>query len=363
MKKVLLFVVLFVGLIQVNAQQTISENFGNTSTNVSIASHTNYQNANLTFSGTGDVRNSLSSGVTGSNDANVLLNSSGEHITISGFFSNANCTSIQVNFSLRKSSNAEDGTGFGVSYSTDGSTFTSIGSPSISTGSGTTQNYVSYSLTLNSPPSGIVAFKFENTVGSEQFRLDAFEIVGMGTDCLLPVELSNISIQAKNNAAELTWTTAQEINNDYFAVQHSTDAREFTTIGEVAGAGNSSESLDYSFVHKTPAQGMNYYRLQQFDFDGHSTYHEVLSVNFDRKGEVSIYPNPAKENITVALKKEFANNGIVEVISQTGKVVVTQALAAQTIAQSINTADLAAGIYFVRIINGNEVITKRFVKK
>ncbi|MBC7651633.1 MAG: T9SS type A sorting domain-containing protein, partial [Deinococcales bacterium] len=87
----------------------------------------------------------------------------------------------------------------------------------------------------------------------------------------------------------LQWLTANEVNNDYFNVQFSNDGSNgWTTIGKVnAGNGN------YSFLHTSPVFGSNYYRLQQVDKDGRTSYSEVRMVQFGSTPSIAkLYPNP-----------------------------------------------------------------------
>ncbi|MFN8164583.1 MAG: hypothetical protein U0X76_00020 [Bacteroidia bacterium] len=95
----------------------------------------------------------------------------------------------------------------------------------------------------------------------------------------LPVEL--ISFSGKNNHGknDLSWTTASEINNDHFDVERSRDAINFETIGRVIGNGNSTTIIDYAFTDEQPLPGKNYYRLNQFDYDGSTTFTSTIVLN------------------------------------------------------------------------------------
>ncbi len=52
----------------------------------------------------------------------------------------------------------------------------------------------------------------------------------------------------EQNSIRLQWSTATEINNDYFTVERSIDGNTFETIGIVEGAGNSSTTHNYQFT-------------------------------------------------------------------------------------------------------------------
>jgi hypothetical protein len=96
----------------------------------------------------------------------------------------------------------------------------------------------------------------------------------------LPIRLTDFTASRQDNTALLQWQTAQEENTREFLVQRSPDGTTFSTIGSVAAAGNSSITLNYSFVDGSPVAGNNYYRLEEVDQDGYTTYTSVRLLNF-----------------------------------------------------------------------------------
>ena len=125
------------------AQSSYTETMGDVSGIVNIPVH---EAANafdidlLTYSGSGDVRNSAAStgypGASGS--ANVLLNAQFEDLVITGLTPNQACVSMTLTFGIRKSRNNENGSGFAAEYSLDGGgSWTSAGTFTLPTGAGT----------------------------------------------------------------------------------------------------------------------------------------------------------------------------------------------------------------------------------
>jgi len=88
----------------------------------------------------------------------------------------------------------------------------------------------------------------------------------------LPVELLAMNVVESNNQVNISWSTASEHNNNFFAIERSSDGANFEEIGTVQGAGNSSVKKNYSFVDKKIVNGQFYYRLSQIDFDGSTKY-------------------------------------------------------------------------------------------
>lgn len=77
-----------------------------------------------------------------------------------------------------------------------------------------------------------------------------------------------------------------------------------------------------------------------------------------------IYPNPAIDKITVEYADELIDMIRLEIISASGKKVYMEQLSSdQQIYETININELPAGLYFVRIVKANQVITGKFIKR
>jgi hypothetical protein len=97
----------------------------------------------------------------------------------------------------------------------------------------------------------------------------------------LPVELLSFSVKIENKNAVLNWTTASEINCDYFAVQKSSDSKNWVEIGKVSGKGTTNFVSEYNFSDKNPLSGISYYQLRQIDLNGESEYFGPLTVQYN----------------------------------------------------------------------------------
>jgi hypothetical protein len=112
----------------------------------------------------------------------------------------------------------------------------------------------------------------------------------------LPIELLKFEVQPVNGVVELTWETVTERNNSYFEIERSRDGEEFTSIGKIAGAGNSQLKRNYNFTDTYPMGGLAYYRLVQVDFDGRVKYSNVLRVEVVLAFTIMLSPNPFTGN-------------------------------------------------------------------
>jgi hypothetical protein len=170
----------------------------------------------------------------------------------------------------------------------------------------------------------------------------------------LPILLTDFTASRQDNAAFLQWQTAQEENTREFLVQRSPDGTIFSTIGSVAAAGNSSVTLDYSFVDGSPVNGNNYYRLEEVDLDGYTTYTPVRLLNFSSSTRRLIwYPTGYK---TAAVSLLPGSNECYTLTDAAG----------QTLRQGqlsdgkTDISGLPAGLYIVKVLTatGQPLTTK-----
>jgi len=120
---------------------------------------------------------------------------------------------------------------------------------------------------------------------------------------LLPILLTNFDVQQNGQAIEFNWTTASEINNDYFEIEYSYDGKNFNPLVWTEGAGTTTKEHDYTITVTNchDITGLVYFRLKQTDFDGKSSYSDVKILQISgNDNNLFIYPNPANTTITIA---------------------------------------------------------------
>ena len=116
----------------------------------------------------------------------------------------------------------------------------------------------------------------------------------------LPIVLLQFSAKPKNDFVEVEWTTASELNNDYFTVEKSPDGNEWTVAKIIEGAGSSTSPLSYAYTDHHPFPATSYYRLKQTDFDGTSSYSNPVAVKLKNIFPITVYPNPTSGEVIVS---------------------------------------------------------------
>lgn len=176
---------------------------------------------------------------------------------------------------------------------------------------------------------------------------------------VLPVSLTGFTATANGNSVLLRWNTQQESNNRGFAIQHSADGQQWTDIGFVAGAGNSSTPLSYTFTHNTPLNGLNYYRLAQQDFDGQTSLSDIATASISSNRFFTISNNPGNGIYNINMP---AGNEVLElqVIDASGKMIISRRTRSGN--QLVDLGKHAPGGYWLRIKKGNETATVQLIK-
>jgi hypothetical protein len=130
----------------------------------------------------------------------------------------------------------------------------------------------------------------------------------------LPVEILYFNGVSKGENNYLFWSTATENNTSYFNLQKSRDGETWTTISTINAAGNSTTQIDYNLTDYKVEPIINYYRLQQYDFDG--VYEEFNPISIDNTNGTKIIVKLLNlQGQEISLEKTVATGIYIEVYS------------------------------------------------
>ena len=185
----------------------------------------------------------------------------------------------------------------------------------------------------------------------------------------LPLDLTKFEGKQVGKQIELNWTTAQELNNDRFEIERSVDGVHYSAVGSVPSKFHtSSVNTDYVFTDPIPVNGINFYRLKEFNIDGNFTYSTIIAVKFDNPviSIVTINPNPATTLLNILCNANEATPVTCNFYNSEGRIVRSIATnftkGPNTIPADVSA--LAAGIYFIVLRRPNERIAEaKFVKE
>ena len=189
----------------------------------------------------------------------------------------------------------------------------------------------------------------------------------------LPIHLLTFAASQSDNTVNITWTTATEVNNDYFSVERSTDGISYEVIATVKGAGNSETELDYKITDNSPVAGVAYYRLSQTDFDGTTKSFAPVAVNFTPQitstfAVEKLYPTAFTSSFSVQFMCDNTVDITVELYSMNGSLVkqdMMHCVKGSNQYEFTNNLNLQPGIYVLNLIDANSghKVTEKVIKQ
>jgi hypothetical protein len=178
---------------------------------------------------------------------------------------------------------------------------------------------------------------------------------------ILPITLLEFNGEIIQEGIKTHWITAQEQNNDYFQLKRSSDLINWQIIATIDGAGNSNTQREYEYIDNGPSLGMNYYELDQIDYDGQRKTSERISFDIKYEDSFLLYPNPvSNEVIHIRGPLEFLKS--IQVNTIEGK--FAQALEYNKLGEITGAEKLQRGVYIVKITRtDNKEIFIKLIKE
>lgn len=213
------------------------------------------------------------------------------------------------------------------------------------------------------PPTGTVATG-ANTVSSVVVPAADFFKAWTLVDYLtpLPIELLSNEVICDNNHVIVKWSTASETNNNFFTIEKSIDGTNFVSIGTVAGSGNTTNVMNYSFIDYNAFAGTSYYRLKQTDYNGDSKTFGIITSQNCNSGSVNVNAfNDQTGNISIVIDSDITADYTATLVDALGKQISAKALKVEEGNNTfkMDVTGVNAGIYFISIENGKEKTTKK----
>lgn len=174
----------------------------------------------------------------------------------------------------------------------------------------------------------------------------------------LPIELLSFDAMRTGNVVDVRWSTATEINNEWFDVERSRNGEEFASIGRVAGAINSQSTLHYAYVDANPLGGTSFYRLRQTDLDGTTTTSNVVAVQFGSGTRPLVLIGAGEELI---VQHGFSAGSALRLFDASGRLVFEGQVPADG-AFTLDLSTLGRGAYVLHVMDGLGSATGRFVR-
>lgn len=183
---------------------------------------------------------------------------------------------------------------------------------------------------------------------------------------ILPLNNFNLRGRWSGNTAELNWTYEDLPLGSRFDVETSSDAVHYAAVGSVA----KGQSSDYSFKYNP--SGNLYYRIKGIENTGSVKFSNV--VRLFRSGSsgngalqiVKLYPNPVKDNLSIAFNAPAKGTANYAITTASGQVVWSKK---EELAFSGNynitesVAALKPGSYIFTVVMSGAKASQAFIKQ
>jgi hypothetical protein len=175
-----------------------------------------------------------------------------------------------------------------------------------------------------------------------------------------PVKYLSFLAHQSGSSVKLIWETTDEVNNNYFDVQRSSNGKDFVSIGRVNGASSESYINQYSILDNQPLYGTNYYRLVQYDLDGASSLSNIVTAGIAGKVAIKISPNPSDKDFSVSI--DAVSDASLQIIDLHGAVFASVDNVHPGEASKIG-ASLSPGVYVLKISVDQNTYFEKIVKE
>jgi hypothetical protein len=178
----------------------------------------------------------------------------------------------------------------------------------------------------------------------------------------LAAELQSFDAAADGDAIAVNWSVASETNNDYFALQRSTDNNDhWLDIARIAGRGTASSGATYAYDDQNVISGHRYtYRLVSVQLDGASSILSTADVDFGPGAAAAAadfhllgnYPNPFNPTTTIRYEALHDAEIMLEVFALDGRKLATLVdgfVEAGYHEVTFDGTSLGTGVYFARL--------------
>lgn len=185
---------------------------------------------------------------------------------------------------------------------------------------------------------------------------------------ILPVKLISFDAERKNKDAIINWKVAEEINMKGYELERADNNNTYRSVTFLP-AHNDLKNVSYSytdvnaFANSTNIQ----YRLKQIDNDGKVEYSKIISLRAASAFNNVSFANPFNGSLHMQLNLSNPSQVKINVYDMKGALVGSEKPASYSATSNSidvkSTIDLKAGMYFVKIIVGNEVYNYKVIKQ
>lgn len=213
---------------------------------------------------------------------------------------------------------------------------------------------------------GNSAFPYAVVNSSGQIYMElppnSYSIWVQGALTVLPARILSFDAKAQEKRVTLNWKISDNEEVASFEIERGENAGSFNKIKTVTASNQTGDAV-YSVVDDQPKLNSSmFYRLKMQLKNGSYQYSDLRMIRINgNKIQITLKQTEIGDQLRFFISNESST--LAEVVNNKGQVVVSKNLGANTAEQTINVSSLSTGIYYLRVTNGTEVNTVKFIKR
>ncbi len=172
--------------------------------------------------------------------------------------------------------------------------------------------------------------------------------------------------EANGKQVSLNWSVAGYMAHQGYTIEHAIDGQQFTVLDKIQPTQLRGEEAYFSYTHKQPVAGINYYRVQYTESSGEMHRSEVIAVALGANSDAYrlVYPNPisgiAKLQLPDATKVFH-----MQLLDAGGRIVCVANGLSAMLNEALNKAlpSIPAGVYMLHCRSTDQVFYQKILKQ
>ena len=181
-------------------------------------------------------------------------------------------------------------------------------------------------------------------------------------ECPLPLNWLSFEATKTTSGSLLTWSTASELNTEYFIVEYASDGKNFKELSRIKALGNSYNS--YVYEDLVERRNTKYYRIVQYDTDGLSSKSEIKQLAYEDPQPV-LFPTIHQGEFSISIPADTTYFKVL-IFDSMGEEVYTYTSTKKLVEHStidITMPNLPRGVYMVKMISADKIYTVKTIKE
>lgn len=162
----------------------------------------------------------------------------------------------------------------------------------------------------------------------------------------LAAELLSYNVQSDGEYNLISWYTYSEENGDFYKLERSSNGINWDLLSKIEITSRAQDISNYLYIDEEPLSGISYYKLTLINIDGIEVFSAILGIESANREQVTVFPNPTNDNITVRFNDQIMNAKI-SIVDGSGQ--VKEILERDEFLEETFILPYPCGLYFIYI--------------